>query len=112
MRLIGTRRALATGLPHALRHVGIARLDGDGVKRDPELGLRELSQAADMGDPAAMRTLGFFYCGQHGGNRDSARAMQWFQKAADTGDPAALVGWALEYEGGVNVVRDRTNRLR
>ena len=65
-------------------------LEGLGVDKDTEAGLRWLTEAAHAGDPHSQYNLAVFHAeGGAGLVRDGAKAAEWFRKAAKRGSAPA-----------------------
>lgn len=93
--------------PDAMTSLGLAYLRGEGVARQPELGIDWLRKAAKKRDPRGMNELGEAYLRGDGveGNLNYY-AKNWFVRAADQGYPQAMRNLGDLYRDGRGVDRD------
>lgn len=91
-------RAAESGVPKALRNLGLMYVTGEGVKKDPAEGFRRLKEAADKKDVEAQWAVGILFLEGRGTAKDDAQALAWLGKAAAAGDLYAqrALGWMAE----------------
>jgi hypothetical protein len=82
--------AAAAGYPLSLSNLGVLYMNGEGVKRSPEIAANLFKQGAEKGDPNAM----FFYasCLEDGIGlqKETKAASEWFRRSARAGNPRAI----------------------
>ncbi len=76
------RELAQAGEPEALYYLGLMHIMGQGVRRDPQIGVRWLKQSAEGGFTDAASTLGNVYASGLGVPMDSAEAMRWLELAS------------------------------
>ena len=77
------------GHAEAKMSLGSMYLDGRGVKRNPKIALKWLSESAEGGSVGALRLLGVMYDGAPGVNPNPILAYKWYGLAASKGDSEA-----------------------
>lgn len=82
------RLASTYGHPDAQFALGEMNFKGDGVKKNPALGLKWLIAAARKRHSGAQAYLGDLYWKGTGVKRDEVRALMWYTLAAETARPA------------------------
>jgi TPR repeat protein len=87
--------AAAAGYTLSLSNLGVLYMNGEGVKRSPEVAANLFKQGADKGDATGM----FYYAGclQEGLGvpRDPKAAVEWFRRSAHAGSPRAIEWFRL-----------------
>jgi uncharacterized protein len=82
--------AAAAGYPLSLSNLGVLYMNGEGVKRSPEIAANLFKQGAEKGDPNAM----FFYAScladGVGLQKETKAATEWFRRSAHAGNPQAV----------------------
>ncbi len=100
----GALRALANGgSADAQNRLALLYINGNGVPKDVEKGIKLLHAAAAQNHPVAELNLGILTSAGLGVAKDPAAAVQWFRKAAQQGDPGAQNQLGLAYEHGTGV---------
>lgn len=81
---------------------GLALLEGDGVARDVQAGLRWMIAAADKEHPSALGHLGWIYSEGRLVPKDDARAFELYRRGAIQGDlySQRSLGWAYRFGRG------------
>jgi len=88
--------------------MGMAYLQGNGVRRDPQKGIHLLEQAAAQGNRGAAVELGMEYeDGVDGVPHDQARAIAYLKQAAELHHSIAEHRIGLDYEMGNGLPHDR-----
>jgi TPR repeat protein len=77
--------------------VGISYLEGLGVKKDVEEGLKWVNKAAEQNFGMAQFALGKFYYLGVDADKDMDKAVSWFEKAAAQENPEAMLYLAQCY---------------
>jgi TPR repeat protein len=96
------------GYARAEGAMGMAYLQGNGVRRDPQKGMPLLEQAAAQGNRGAAVELGMVYeDGVDGVPRDQARAISYLKGAAELHHSVAEHRIGLDYELGNGLPHDR-----
>ena len=72
--------------PHALYSLGVMTLVGEGMRKNPQQGLKWLNAAARKHSPEAAAYLGDLYAKGGVVARDDTRALTWYIIAAQTAD--------------------------
>jgi len=80
--------------------LGVAYLEGKGVKKDPEQAGFWFRKSADQGNPRAWNALGSLYCNGLGTSQDYAKARECFEKAAAMEEPKAFYNLGMMEEKG------------
>jgi serine/threonine protein kinase/TPR repeat protein len=82
--------AAAAGYALSLSNLGVLYMNGEGVKRSPEVAADLFKQGAEKGDATGM----FYYAGcleeGLGVQKDPKAAVEWFKRAAHAGNPRAI----------------------
>ncbi len=82
-------------------------LDGTGVEKDVQEGLRCMQKAAELGDVDALANLSTFYrLGEHGVQEDPEKAFQYAKAAAELGHADSMSAVAIFYMDGYGVEKD------
>lgn len=86
----------------ALRAIAHCYFEGNGVEKEPRLGLAWLRAAFELGNDidAAYETAIIYEYGHHQVQVDVVAAAEWFQKAAEQSHVEAMAELALCYELG------------
>ena len=82
------RVASTFGHPAAHFALGVMNITGQGVKKNPQQGLKWLTAAARKRHPAAQAYLGNLYWNGTAVKKDQTRALMWYTLAAETARPA------------------------
>lgn len=82
------RLASTYGHPEASFALGVMNIRGEGVKKNPQQGLKWLTAAARKRHPGAQAYLGDLYWKGNAVKRDQVRALMWYSLAAQTASPA------------------------
>jgi uncharacterized protein len=94
------------GNPEAMREVGTAQLNGNGMTKDVEAGVNLLKKAADAGDIPAMLRLAQTYASGSDVAMDVREAYRWYGRAANAGSPEGQYQLGLGYARGLGVDKD------
>ncbi len=81
------RIASTYGHPAAQFALGQMNMVGEGVKQNPQQGLKWLTAAARKRDPAAQAYLGDIYWSGKGVKKNETRAVMWYILAMETAKP-------------------------
>lgn len=81
------RLASTYGHPEASYALGVMNMRGEGVKKNPQQGLKWLTSAARKRHPGAQAYLGELYLKGSAVKRDQVRALMWYALAAETASP-------------------------
>jgi TPR repeat protein len=98
--------AAQQGFTPAETQLGQALLRGEGVRADPERGLRLLERAAASNDTFAMHNLALAYDDCRGVDCDRKLAYEWDRKAADLGLVLAQTDTGMRLWAGRGVIQD------
>jgi uncharacterized protein len=82
------RLASTYGHPEAHYALGVMNIKGEGVKQNPQQGLKWLTAAARKRHPAAQAYVGDLYWSGKYVKQDQVRALMWYTLAAETAKPA------------------------
>lgn len=82
------RLASTYGHPEASFALGVMNLKGEGVKKNPQQGLKWLTSAARKRHAGAQAYLGDLYWKGNSVKRDQVRALMWYVLASETANPA------------------------
>ncbi len=82
------RLASTYGHPDATFALGVMNLRGEGVKKNPQQGLKWLTAAARKRHPGAQAYLGDLYWKGNNVKRDQVRGLMWYSLAAETANPS------------------------
>uniref|UniRef100_UPI00398E9298 protein sel-1 homolog 3-like isoform X2 n=1 Tax=Pristiophorus japonicus TaxID=55135 RepID=UPI00398E9298 len=93
-----SRSAVETGDPLSLYEYGLFLFKGKGVKKDTELGLRLISEAASKGSHEALNGLGWYY---ETFKKDYVKAVEYWEKAMKMGSLDASHNLGMLYEVGL-----------
>eukprot|EP00737_Agarophyton_chilense_P003571 gb/GEZJ01004224.1/.p1 GENE.gb/GEZJ01004224.1/~~gb/GEZJ01004224.1/.p1 ORF type:complete len:1125 (-),score=177.53 gb/GEZJ01004224.1/:1648-5022(-) len=96
----------ASSVPEALRWLGIAHYDGNGVVRDAEEAVRLYRQAIDMGSHEANLNLGMCYFQGKGVPQSYEQALQHYKVAAENNSKEASLWIGSMYFEGLGVQKD------
>jgi TPR repeat protein len=94
------------GRPEDQFLLGVACMEGKGVKQDFEKAGYWFRKAADQGDAKAMNALGALYSDGKGTSQDYKVANEWFEKSAKMGEPRAFYNLARMQEKGLGTTRN------
>jgi len=86
--------------------LGLAYLDGDGVRVNEAEGAKWLQRAATQGEPVASYRLGTLYERGHGVAVDRTKAVRWYMAAAKAGNRKAMHNFAVAYAQGTGVQKN------
>lgn len=81
------RLASTYGHPESQFALGVMNLRGEGVKKNPQQGLKWLTAAARKRHPGAQAYLGDLYWKGSNVRQDQVRALMWYSLAAQTAKP-------------------------
>lgn len=104
--------AAAQGNAPAQYNLGVACLEGLGVRQDYRKAAGWFQKAAAQGDTRAQFRLGRMCLQGRGITRDDVRAIQWFTKAAEAGHPRAQSHLGAMHIRGIGVKKDEQIALR
>jgi len=111
-------QAHADGHPEArepladrLYEMGLALVNGDGVKEDEVLAAKLIRKAAEQGHAHAQTELGFMYSVGRGVQMDRTQAVYWTRQAAEQGHPLGQFNLGWMYEKGVGVGQDHVQAV-
>ncbi|KAI0560338.1 Protein kinase [Gracilaria domingensis] len=96
----------ASSVPEALRWLGIAHYDGNGVDENIEEAVRLFRQAIDMGSPEANLDLGMCYFLGKGVPQSYEQALQHYKVAAENDSKEASLSIGNMYFEGLGVQKD------
>lgn len=102
------RDAAEEGHSGAICRLGICHLFGEGTDPDRKIGLRRITQAADLGRSDAWLALGHV----HLDSRDSREAARYFAESADLGNEEAFYHLARLQSTGAGVAKDEPSARR
>ena len=101
------------GDANAKFRLGLLYIEGKGVQRDFDLGIKtiagvreELIQLALSGEGRAQFNLGTMYNRGFGVNRDLKKGLEWIRQAAESGHAAAQYGLGMAFSYGLAVKLD------
>lgn len=97
--LLSEVEAMAESDPYAQYLVGLSRLIGLGIAKDPPASLPWLERAAAGGEVWAAYNLGWMYSSATGVAEDLTLGMDWYEKAAERGHTQSLEITAGAYLG-------------
>ena len=75
---------------YAINNLAILYINGTGVPKDVDKGIRLLTQAAQMGNAEAQVNLGLYYLTAKQEHHNIKNALKWFTEAGKTHNPVAL----------------------
>ena len=100
-------KAVAQGEKRAQFSLGLCLIDGNGIGKDPERGIKLIELSAQQGEVAAQHYMGLFCAqGTFGMKKDMEKAISWWEKAASQNNPASLCILAQIYEEGIHKPRN------
>lgn len=99
-------RSAEAGYAPAQSYLGYCYYNGNGIERQPHLGVDWIEKAAMQGDIKACNNLGWLLANGEEFVRDYSKAAYWFGKAADAGLPMAQSQLADLYKEGRGVETD------
>ena len=99
-------RSAEAGYAPAQSYLGFCYYNGNGIERQPHLGINWIEKAAMQGDIKACNNLGWLLANGEEVVRDYPKAAYWFGKAADAGMPMAQSQLADLYREGKGVEAD------
>ena len=98
--------------PPAITNMGIACMNGTGVRQDTEMAFNYFLKAAGMGEPTAQQHLGSMYAlGIYVEQCDSS-SYYWFLSAAEQGNTKAMNALGHIYLDGKYVAADKVEACR
>lgn len=98
--------------PPAITNMGIAFMNGTGVRQDTEMAFNYFLKAAGMGEPTAQQHLGSMYAlGIYVEQCDSS-SYYWFLSAAEMGNTKAMNALGNIYLNGKYVSADTAEALK
>lgn len=100
------------GDARAQHDLGIMYMQGNGVDRDPMLGVQWLEKSADNGMPKAQYHIGLLYQKGRGVSSNVKTAFGWYQKAARQGHVRAQYNLGTLYTEGKGTKRDYAEAAR
>jgi len=103
------RQAAQDGNAEAQYRFGWALVKGEGIEKEPRLGLRWMLKSANQGNPDAQTFVGASYSGGNpelGVTKNKQEAFKWLRLAADQGNKGGLLLVTLAYANGDGVVQD------
>ena len=106
------RLTVELGMAEAARELGSRLLEGEGLPRDVEDGMRWLRWAGEMGSADALTDLGVTYFNGQLVPRDVDTAIALYEEASRLGDPTASRNLGLCYRDGEGVTRDVDEAVR
>lgn len=98
--------------PPALTNLGIAYLNGTGIKQDSHKAFDCFHSAATKGESAAQMHLGTMYARGIGTAMNDSAAIYWFSKVAEQGDTKAMNSIGIIYLNGNDIEADSTEACR
>lgn len=96
------------GYPPAMTNLGIAYLNGTGIKQDPIKAFECFNRAAAKGEARAQVHLGTMHARGIGTVMNDSAAIYWFSKAAERGDTKAMNFIGIVYLNGNDIEADST----
>ena len=102
----------AQGNVPAQYNLGVAYLEGLGLRQDFTQAIHWFKQASDGGDTRAQYRLGLMCLHGRGVRQDDGAAIQWFLKAAKAGHPKAQSHVGAMYIRAIGVERNEAEALR
>src|SRR5687768_2645433 len=93
--LAAARKACESGQAADCVRVGLARLKGDGIAKNPADGMALLKKACDAGSGAGCSYLGTRYQYGRGVPRDTAAADSLYERACNAGEAFGCMGLAI-----------------
>jgi TPR repeat protein len=88
------------GNADAMMVLGERMIQGEGIEKAPEEGLKLLQQAAEAGKKQAWYDLGVIFANGVAGQTDMAKAMDYFRKGAEAGDADCQTSLGMFYQAG------------
>jgi len=82
------RLASTYGHPEATYALGVMNMKGEGMKKNPQQGLKWLTAAARKRHPGAQAYLGDLYWKGNAVKQDQVRALMWYALAAEKANPS------------------------
>jgi TonB family protein len=101
-----TRQSAERGDAEAQYKLSMIYLNGDGVERSLEQGMKWIRRAADQGHGKAQEGLGMLLQRGAGGQANLAEAAIWYRQAAEQGLPRAQGMLAQMLLNGIGIQRD------
>ena len=86
-------QAAAQGNAEAQVNLGVAYVEGQGVRQDYVEAVKWFRQAAEQGNTLAQTLLGVMYENGRGVRQDLALAQEWFDKACQNGNPTGCYNY-------------------
>ena len=99
-------QAAAQGNAEAQVNLGVAYVEGQGVRRRSSDLVKWFRQAAEQGNTDAQNILGLMYANGQGVRQDYVEAVRWFRQAAEQGNTLAQTLLGVMYENGRGVRQD------
>lgn len=92
--------------------LGDIYMDGQGVRRNAELAVKEYYKAASLGNALALLKLGVAHYYGHGCRMNRSRAVNFFLRAAEAGEMGGSHYLAVCYRNGDGVEKNKEEMLR
>lgn len=92
-------------------NLGVMYASGNGVRANPEVGIKWLVQAAEAGSAEAQRNLGYLHEHGIGILKNPERAAHWYDRAAVSGNVQAHHDLSRLYDAGLGVPKDSAAAL-
>ena len=90
----------------AMRCLGHAYTNGQGVEQDYVQAMEWFEKAADLGSSTSMNWVGYMYENGQGVEQDYAKAVEWYEKGADLGNTSSMNYIGNMYMDGLGVEQD------
>ena len=100
------------GYPPGLTNLGIAYLNGAGIRQNSHRAFECFKAAAEKGEPTAQMHLGTMYARGIGTEINDSAAIFWFSQRAEEGDTKAMNSIGIIYLNGYDIEADSTEACR
>ena len=98
--------------PPAITNMGIACMNGTGIKQDTERAFNYFLKAAGMGEPTAQQHLGAMYALGIYVEQSDSLSYYWFMRAAENGNTKAMNALGYIHLNGKYVSADAVEALK
>ena len=106
------KESAAEGNVPAQYNLGVAYMEGLGLRQDFSKAVHWFMKASEGGDTRAQYRLGLMCLHGRGVHQDDIRALQWFELAAKSGHPKAQSHLGAMYVRAIGVDRNEAEAVR
>ena len=92
--------------PEEIARLGCRYCNGDGVKKDYDIGCSLFKKTVELGDIYSMYLLGLIYSREDYDKHDPETSAMWYLRAAERGDDEAQFMMGVLYDNGRGVALD------